>query len=171
MIAVLKYPILSCAIILTLALGVLNAVYADSATWSTNPISNDWNTAANWTPATVPNGAHDIATFDVSNVTDVFVQATDILKAMTFDPQASPFTVSIGGSVAAGSLTLGRGGIVNNSGTTQNVLITGLSTDLQSSLTFIGTATAGNGTVITNDPYGTTTFVDSECRRCNVYQP
>ena len=127
----------------------------------TNPTSNDWNTAANWTPATVPNGAHDTATFDVSNATDVFVQATDILKAMTFDSGASSFTISIGGSVAVGQLRLKGVGIINNSGTTQNLLIAGLSTDLQSSLAFIGTATAGNGTVITNNPYGTTTFADS----------
>ena len=105
----MKAPILSCTIILTLALAGLNAVYAGSATWTTNPVNNDWNTAANWTPATVPNSAHDTATFDVSSVTDVFVQANDILKGMKFDPGASPFTISIGGSVAAGSLTLGKG--------------------------------------------------------------
>ena len=106
----MKVPILSCAVILTLALGALNTVYGDSATWSTNPISNDWNTPVNWTPATVPNATHDIATFDVSNVTDVFVQATDVLKGITFQPQASSFTISIGGTVAAGNLTLGSGG-------------------------------------------------------------
>jgi hypothetical protein len=37
----MKSPLLSCTMVLTLALGALNAVYADSATWSTNPISND----------------------------------------------------------------------------------------------------------------------------------
>src|SRR4029077_17156200 len=141
----MKFPILSCATILTLALGALNAVYAGSATWNNNPTSGAWNNAANWLPAPVPNAAHDTATFDVSNVTDVSVQASDILKGMTFHPLASPFTISIGGSVAVGSLTLGSAGIVNNSGTTQNLLIAGLSTDLQASLTFIGTATAGNG--------------------------
>src|ERR1041384_4774950 len=122
MIGAVKTPIVSCAIILTLSLGTLNAVYADSAIWSMNPPSDTWNTAANWMPPTVPNGTHDMATFDVSSVTDIFVQATDILKGMKFDPGASPFTISIGGSVAVGSLTLGSGGIVNNSGTTQNLL-------------------------------------------------
>ena len=29
----------------------------------TNPSSGDWNTAANWTPTTVPNGPSDIAMF------------------------------------------------------------------------------------------------------------
>jgi hypothetical protein len=30
--------------------------HAASATWNLNPAGDDWNTAANWTPATVPNG-------------------------------------------------------------------------------------------------------------------
>ncbi len=36
---------------------------AGSATWTLNPTSGDWNTAANWTPATIPNSPTDIATF------------------------------------------------------------------------------------------------------------
>ena len=50
MIPAMKSPIVSCAMVLTLSLGALSAVYADSATWNLNPISSDWNTAANWTP-------------------------------------------------------------------------------------------------------------------------
>ena len=61
MLAAMKFPILSCAIVLTLALGALNALYADSATWSTNPTNGDWNNPANWTPHTVPNGPSDVA--------------------------------------------------------------------------------------------------------------
>ena len=41
-----------------------------SATWNSNPINNLWNTAQNWTPATVPNGETDVATFGVSNIPD-----------------------------------------------------------------------------------------------------
>src|SRR5438552_7700893 len=44
---------------------------AGSATWNLNPTSGDWNTASNWTPATVPNGPDDTATFGVSNITFV----------------------------------------------------------------------------------------------------
>jgi len=40
-----------------------------------NPISSDWNTAANWTPPTVPNASHDIATFSLSNQTSVSISA------------------------------------------------------------------------------------------------
>ena len=65
----MKSPILSCAIALTLSLGALSAVYADSATWNLNPTSGDWNTANNWTPATVPNGRDDVASFSTSAIT------------------------------------------------------------------------------------------------------
>ena len=74
-IAAMKSPILSCATVVTFSLGALNAVNADSATWSMNPISSDWNTAANWTPPTVPNASHDIATFSLSNQTSVSISA------------------------------------------------------------------------------------------------
>ncbi len=47
-----------------------------SATWNLNPTSGDWNTAANWTPATVPNGLSDIATFDASNITSVSLSSS-----------------------------------------------------------------------------------------------
>lgn len=36
---------------------------AGSATWSQNPSTSDWNTAANWTPNTVPNSSSEVATF------------------------------------------------------------------------------------------------------------
>ena len=38
---------------------------AGSATWNLNPASDLWSTASNWTPATVPNGPADTATFDI----------------------------------------------------------------------------------------------------------
>lgn len=41
--------------------------YAGSATWKASPAAGDWNTAANWSPATVPNADADTATFDISN--------------------------------------------------------------------------------------------------------
>ena len=49
--------------------------YATSAQWDLDPISGDWNTAENWTPNGVPNGPADIATFGLSNTTDVSISA------------------------------------------------------------------------------------------------
>jgi hypothetical protein len=54
---------------------------AGSATWDLDPISGDWNTAANWTPNGVPNGRADIATFGLSNTTDVSISANTEVKA------------------------------------------------------------------------------------------
>ena len=48
-----------------LALSMTNLVFAGSATRSASPATGDWNTAANWSPATVPNGASDVATFQI----------------------------------------------------------------------------------------------------------
>jgi hypothetical protein len=39
-----------------LLLSAAGSALADSATWSTSPGSRDWNTPANWSPMTVPNG-------------------------------------------------------------------------------------------------------------------
>ena len=62
--------------------------YAGSAQWNLNPTSGDWNTAANWTPMTVPNGPADIATFGLSNTTYVSISANTEVNAITFTPAA-----------------------------------------------------------------------------------
>ena len=72
------------------------AASAGSATWNLNPGSGDWNTATNWTPATVPNGVNDVATFAASNTTDVTVSLETSVNGITFDPGASPFTITTG---------------------------------------------------------------------------
>ena len=58
----------------------LQTARAGSATWNLNPTSNDWYTAANWTPATVPNDPSDIATLDVSNVTALQSSGVDLAE-------------------------------------------------------------------------------------------
>ena len=91
---------------------------AGSATWGLNPSSGDWNTAANWTPATVPNSPTDVATFDNSNTTGVSISTADTrVKGVVFNPVASAFTIALKG----GSFTIGDGGITNNSGVTQTL--------------------------------------------------
>ena len=60
MIAAMKASIFSCAIVLTLALGALNAAYGASATWNLNPTSGDWTTAANWSNNVAPIAGADL---------------------------------------------------------------------------------------------------------------
>ena len=131
----MKSPILSCAVVLPLALGALNAVYADSATWSMTPISNDWSTAANWTPNTVPNGPDDIATFGLSHHPDVFVSTNTEVNELIFSPGASPFTINAAGDQ---ELTVSGVGIINDSGIAQNFVFP----------TFAGIILTNNATVV-----------------------
>jgi len=137
----MKSLILSCIIILTLSLSALNAVYADSATWSTNPISNDWNTAENWTPNTVPNGPDDIATFELSHQTNVFVSSLVEVNEVIFSPGATSFNIN---ATDGRSLTISGIGITNNSGIAQNFVAKTFS-----GFSLTNNATAGDMTFLT----------------------
>src|SRR5205807_5572873 len=109
----MKSPILSCAISLMLSLGALNAAYADSATWNLHPTSGDWDTAANWTPATVPNGPADIATFSTSSRSTVSLANVQIeVASLIFDTAATNYTIIVGRETGFGELTIGDAGIV-----------------------------------------------------------
>lgn len=123
--------------------------YADSAQWNRNPTSGDWNTAANWTPMTVPNGPTDIATFALSDTTNVSISADTDVNAMTFTPGASSFTFTTTSSV---SLILSGGGITNNSGTIQN-FVTANPNGLYL-IEFANSARAGSQTAFTNEGGG-----------------
>src|SRR5690349_891100 len=93
------------------------SAFAGSATWDLNPATNDWNTATNWTPDTVPNGASDIATFGVSNVTDVAISFDTEVSGIVFANGASNYIISP--TPFGSALTLSGAGITNNSGVTQ----------------------------------------------------
>ena len=75
-------------ILLSLTLAFALDTQAGSATWNLNPINGDWNTAANWTPPTVPNGASDVATFGTSNQTEISLSAPVTVAQITFDTDA-----------------------------------------------------------------------------------
>ena len=134
----MKSPILPCAMVLTFSLGALNAVCAGSATWNLNPTSGDWNTAANWTPPTVPS---DIATFDLSNQTAITVSTfgTEV-NELIFNPGASAFTMT-----NDGDFIISGTGIINNSGIAQNFVVT----NSLINLVLTNSATAGDMTFFT----------------------
>ncbi len=111
-------------------------VYAGSAQWNLNPTSGDWNTAANWTPVTVPNGPADTATFGLSNTTDVSISASTEVNEIVFTAAATnPYFIEIRGD---DGLTLSGTGITNNSGITQ-----ALEVDF-GGLRFLNSSTAGS---------------------------
>ena len=156
MIAAMKSPILSCSIVLTLSLAALNAVYADSATWSMDPINSDWNRAANWTPNTVPNGPADVATFSLSDTTGVTLSAdsTEVAEIVFDSAATSSFNITVG---AGKTFTISGAGVANNSGLTQNLSIGPSLNGEEGLLYFENTATAGTSEV-TYTAYGAAAF-------------
>ncbi len=110
---------LACLGLLPLLIIGLHTAQAGSATWDLNPTSGDWNTATNWTPATVPNGLGDSATFGVSNTTAVSLSASVQVFSLIFSPGASAYTIT---SPSGTILTLS--GLTNNSGITQEFVAT-----------------------------------------------
>ena len=83
------------------------STFGGSATWRLDPgdpfCRSCWHSGAekNWTPATVPNGPADTATFDVSNVTGIGVDGNDIeVNGIVFNAGASAETWSATGSLA-----------------------------------------------------------------------
>ena len=121
--------------------------YAGSATWNLNPTSSDWNTAANWTPNSVPNGSGDKATFDVSSITSVGISANTEVDSIVFDVAASSFTITASPSL---TLTMSGTGIVNDSGTTQDFITAVDQAGNRGNIFLTQSASAGSLTVFTN---------------------
>ena len=122
-----------------------NSNYAGSATWLASPATDDWNTAANWTPATVPNGSGDTATFGISGKTGISLSANIEVDGLVFAPGASAYVIT---STLAEPLTISGSGIINNSGIIQTFFLDQQEeTPSGNALTFSNTATAGNDTV------------------------
>src|SRR5882757_975982 len=133
---------------LSLTLAFALDAQASSATWSATPLTGDWNTAANWTPATVPNGPGSSATFDVSNTISVGISADINIDSIVFNLGASAYTITAGSTDANTSFTISGTGVVNNSGIVQNFILVGGPAPTNN-LFFLGTATAGVMTVYT----------------------
>lgn len=127
----------------------LSTVYAGSATWSATPLTGDWNTATNWMPPTIPNGPADVATFDVSNTTDISLSTGTEVNSIVFNSGASAFSITV---MPGFTLATSGAGIINDSGRQQN-FITGVDDFLiggeAGNISFTGTATAGSQSVFT----------------------
>ncbi|HEX8164976.1 MAG TPA: autotransporter domain-containing protein [Beijerinckiaceae bacterium] len=121
------------------ALAFAGSAQAQDATWLPNPPSGNWNSAVNWSPATVPTGT---ATFATSSRTDIgFSDLVTSVGTIRFNPGASAYTFTIGPTFR--QLNVTGTGIVNNSGATQSFNI------LNGFLSFSNAATAGSNVRIT----------------------
>src|SRR5690349_12775981 len=124
---------------------------AGSATWNVNPVDNNWNNPANWTPATVPNGASDTATFGASSGRDVSITMSVEVNSIVFSPGASAFTIAPSPANGAIALTLSGAGVINDSGITQNFVTSG-DEDSGSLIIFRGATNTGHNALLTCNP-------------------
>ncbi len=141
------FPAMPAMAALLLLFSGYSTAIAGSATWKNNPSSGDWNTAANWTSATVPNGASDTATFKLSNTTNVSISLNTEVNGVMFNPGASAFTITAGPTL---TLTVGGAGIANNSGIAENFVTTADITGKRGTIQFRNSAIVGNLTEFTN---------------------
>ena len=79
---------------------------AQDATWASNPGSNVYGTASNWTPAAVPTGT---ASFGASNVNTILLLTDVTIGGWTFNAGAPAYTFRVGGN-----LDFTGAGIVDN---------------------------------------------------------
>lgn len=134
-----NFPIVAVLLLLALQRPSLGG----SATWSNNPSSDDWNTATNWVPNTVPNSITDMATFDASQVTNVVVDfGSNIdVASVVFNSGAPSYTIILDVS----NLKPNGAGFVSNSGLMQSVIIPEEG-GLAGAMFFNNSASAGNMT-------------------------
>jgi autotransporter-associated beta strand protein len=149
----LRLPLLFVTVtMLLLLLSTASSSFAGSATWKTNPSSGDWNTGANWTPPTIPNGPSDTATFAASNTTGVSLSANTEVNGIVFNAGASAFAITVSPTPTADTtLTISGVGISNNSGIAQNFVTSVNGVGRFGTIAFTNSATAGSGTVFTNN--------------------
>ena len=120
----------------------MQSARAGSATWNTTPGSGDWNTSTNWTPATVPNGPADTATFGVSNTTSISSSGSIQVDRIVFKAGASTFTFSC----PLGFFSFEGAGVTNNSQAAQNFVATSSVPFAAGQFDFDNSTTAGNAT-------------------------
>ncbi len=128
-----------------LTLAARRHALAGSGTWAANPASADWHASANWTPAMVPNGPLDVASFGPSNVTEVTISPTVEVSSVNFNLGAPDFTIGVKGIGI--NLFVSGPGIINQSGRLQSFTADGG----QSAIFFENSATAGDLTSFGGD--------------------
>ena len=103
-------------------------------TWNAVPANNNWNSAANWTPANIPDAAGETATFGASSVTTPAVGSTITIAGVTFSAAAPAYTITNNTD-----MFIVGAGIANGSAAIKTINTTSGHT-----LEFQGAATAGN---------------------------
>ncbi len=128
-----------------------SGAFAGSATWNLNPGDGDWNKPANWTPATVPNGPGDVATFEFSNGPSVSLSANTEVGSLVFSPGATIYLITARPGKA---LTISNTGITNNSGQLQSFATMINGAGQPGEIYFLHSASAGSSTAFLNQGGG-----------------
>jgi len=116
--------------------------------WKVDPASGNWNTASNWTPATVPNSSTATAIFDVSLFTSLAISANTQVSGILFDGGVmNPYTITASPTF---TMTISGVGISNISGITQIFVAAAGPVFTFGEINFKNSATAGSSTTITN---------------------
>ena len=104
-----------------LSFALASTAHAQDATWLPNPGSNNFNTASNWTPATVPTGT---AFFGTSNTTSIAFQSftTTSVGTLQFNPGAPAYSFTTENGFST-SISITGTGIVNNSSNAPTFII------------------------------------------------
>jgi fibronectin-binding autotransporter adhesin len=138
----IAYPAFALFAMIMLSLSA-PSIWAGSATWKSSPVDNQWYNPNNWTPATVPDGATDIATFGTTTQPAITISdGSDfltVLNGITFDSGASAYILTV--PATGQDLTFQGRGVANNSGRTQTFVINGRS---NSTVVTFQDATAGS---------------------------
>lgn len=112
---------------------------AQDATWLATPISNDYNSGANWSGGAVPTG---IASFGASSQTNLQLTAPTALGAWVFNPGASDYTFTTVFIPNNPVLSFVGAGIVINGG--------GATITSETQLQFFNNSSAGTATINAN---------------------
>ena len=140
------------------AVALCSSALAGSATWLSSPATADWNTATNWNPATIPNGASDTATFRPSSKTAIGISANTQVNGVTFNSNASAYTITIQSNF---TLTISGSGI-NNAAAAEETFVTG--TDINhnpATIVFANNASVFAASVTVINDGGRTNFTNS----------
>jgi autotransporter-associated beta strand protein len=142
------HDLLLAASILLFLISAGSTAFAGSASWLSSPPTNNWNDPNDWSPATVPNGSADTATFGHSLTANISLSANTEVNGITFASAMFPSAYTITASPQT-TLTISGPGITNNSGTTQT-FVTDTNGPGAGGIFFTNSATAGNSTSFTN---------------------
>jgi len=134
-----KLPLISYLrrILPIISFALLTAVQANAANKTWGNVGSDFATGANWLGSTAPanNITADVGVFTNATVTNNPVFTADrSINRLQFNPGTAAWTFT--GSGGTQTLTLGGGGIVNNSANTQTFSASGLQLALGANATF-----------------------------------